>query len=156
MKARLQIDASGLQKALRELPSQMRKSSHRAAATAGAKALADRARALAPVRTGALRASIKTTAGKSRTGAAGVVYFKGAIYRIAHLVEFGTAHSAARPFIRPAIQQAFEASIGRAADALAKHLAKNAEKLAGAGGKAHFARGLRQDARKAAFLGRRR
>lgn len=151
MKARMQIDVAGLQQALRQLPYHMSKSSHRAAARAGAAELARAIKAGAPVRTGRLKRSIAVAAGGRGEGARFKVYFKGAVYRIAHLLEFGTAHSGARPFVRPGIEKAAGPAVKAAADKLGEHLAKNAEKLAGAGGRKHFLRGFRAEARAARF-----
>lgn len=154
MKARMQIDTAALDKALQALPSQMRSSTYKAAVRAGAREIVKVAKAKAPVDSGELRRSIFAQIGRSRPGGArAVVGFKGAVFRRAHLTEFGTARTAPRPFMRPAIAQAFQASISAAAKAMAKHLAKNAAKLAGSGGRKHFARGLRRDARARRFGG---
>jgi len=150
------IDTSALQAALAALPSQMRASSLQAAASAGARVVAKEAKGMAPVRTGALKASIRSAVGRSRrvNSKRSLIYLKGTVYRIGHLVEFGTAHSRAQPFLRPAIERAFNPALAAAAARLGQHLERNAKKLAGKGGRAHFARGLARDARKRKFAGR--
>ena len=84
---------------------------------AGAVVLRDMARARVPVSTGALKARIIAKSRPIRRGvfwaSAGVA--KGEFTsgpragrqprRYAHLVEFGTAHSAAQPFMRPALDR---------------------------------------------------
>ena len=65
-----------------------------------ANSIADRARSLCPVKTGALRRSIKA-------GPASVEVNED--YAMA--VELGTAKRAARPFVRPAIEQSNENDI---------------------------------------------
>ncbi|MHB1001279.1 MAG: HK97-gp10 family putative phage morphogenesis protein [Armatimonadota bacterium] len=67
-----------------------------------AQAIADEAKSLAPVRTGALRDSIEwIKIGDERFVGAGVPY--------AMQVEYGTSRSQAQPFLRPAIVSAVNA-----------------------------------------------
>lgn len=157
MKMTFAVDTAALEKALAALPSQMRKSSLQAAARAGMKQVAARAKALAPEDTGEMKRGIAVGTGKG--GGSGrvraVVYIKGPAYRRAHLAEFGTARAAAQPFLRPALEQAHGAAVKAAAETLEKHLAKNAAKLAGPDGVKHFRRGLKADAKKKAFQQRR-
>jgi histone H3/H4 len=47
-----------------------------------------------------------------------------------HLVEFGTVHSAAKPFLRPAVDESAQAAIDKLAENLWKGIAREAEKLA--------------------------
>ncbi len=71
----------------------------------GALILRDRARELAPVKTGKLRSAIFAAYGKPTSPNVLV----GVNYRIAphaHLVEFGTVHAAPHPYMRPAVSQA--------------------------------------------------
>jgi HK97 gp10 family phage protein len=69
--------------------------------------VADEARRLVPVKSGALKRSITTTnpeRSRLRSHANEVfIGFKPPISRRAHLTEFGTVHSAAKPFLRPAL-----------------------------------------------------
>jgi HK97 gp10 family phage protein len=50
--------------------------------------------------------------------------------KYSHLVEYGTSHSAAKPFIRPAIDSTAGEVVGVMADGLDKHLTKVAARLA--------------------------
>jgi HK97 gp10 family phage protein len=74
----------------------------RNAAMAMARVVAKHARALAPVRTGALKKSIKARRDPERTRGK-VQAFAGATVRYAHLVEFGHPFAAPRAFLRPAL-----------------------------------------------------
>jgi HK97 gp10 family phage protein len=68
----------------------------------GALVLRDEARDLVPVKTGTLKSAIFAAYGDERKSDVLV----GVNYKIAphaHLVEYGTSHSAAHPFMRPAI-----------------------------------------------------
>jgi HK97 gp10 family phage protein len=81
---------------------------------AAARPIVKEAKRLVPVKTGRLRRSITARKGKSDGPAerSVVIGFKPPGRRYAHLVEFGTSHSAAKPFFRPALD-------ARARDALA-------------------------------------
>ena len=73
---------------------------------AAAKPIVAEAKRLVPVLTGALRRSI--TAQTSRKGAKKdqrliLIGFRAPVSRRAHFTEFGTSHSAAHPFMRPAL-----------------------------------------------------
>ena len=84
------MEESGIPKALRD----------------AAELVADEARRLVPVRSGALRRSITTTTPeKSMRPHTKQVFvgFKPPTSRRAHLTEFGTRHSSAKPFLRPAL-----------------------------------------------------
>jgi HK97 gp10 family phage protein len=50
--------------------------------------------------------------------------------KYSHLVEYGTSHSAAIPFLRPAIDEKESECIGNMADALDTHLTRVAARLA--------------------------
>lgn len=65
-----------------------------------AKAIADRARFLCPVKTGNLRSKIEARSDSVEVNA-----------DYAGVVEFGTAKRAAQPFVRPAIEQVKETDI---------------------------------------------
>lgn len=69
----------------------------------GAQHIADLARQLAPVDTGALRDSIHVESGDTPTSRK-VIAGGGAVTYAAH-VEYGTANSPAQPFMTPAIAQ---------------------------------------------------
>lgn len=100
---------------------------------AGAKPIVEEAKRLVPVRTGKLRGSITAQIERRKKDADErviLIGFKQPTSAIAHLVEFGTSHSAAKPFMRPAL----DAKVGEALDEmgriLAKGIAREAEKMA--------------------------
>lgn len=71
---------------------------------AGAKPILKEAKRLVPVRTGRLRRSIVARRGKAEIDTRSIyIGVKPPGRRYAHLVEFGTRHSAAHPFLRPAL-----------------------------------------------------
>jgi HK97 gp10 family phage protein len=71
----------------------------------GADEIVAAAKAAAPVRTGALRRSISSGIGKSgRFIGRLVVGHRGPPARYSHLVEFGTRHARAQPYMRNALQ----------------------------------------------------
>lgn len=81
-----------------------------AIARQGAEHAAESARALVPVRTGALRASIRA----ERTSTGHAVRAGGGAVDYAAYVEFGTRRMAARPYLRPAVESVPWAKIARA------------------------------------------
>lgn len=95
-------------RALRQLPRKAQRAVIREAVKPGAELVADTARNKCPVDSGALKASIKVRA-FSRKGLMGFRigtpkgFFKGDEF-YAGFIEYGTAHMAARPFLRPALQ----------------------------------------------------
>jgi len=75
--------------------------------------IAERARQLAPVRTGALRASIYTVTRDFLSVALGAaVYYAG-------FVEYGTRKMAARPYLRPAIEEKRQELLEKTGEAIA-------------------------------------
>jgi HK97 gp10 family phage protein len=69
MRVRVKVEgAKELERQLRELPGKVEQKILRQAVTAAAKPILDDARAQAPVKSGALRASLKVRAGKRRKG----------------------------------------------------------------------------------------
>lgn len=71
---------------------------------AAAKIIIKEAKILAPRRTGALRKSIAAKVGQLKPAERTVtIGFKKPGRSYAHMVEFGTSHSAAKPFLRPAL-----------------------------------------------------
>lgn len=100
--------AAELDKALRTLGPRVATNISGRALRAMAKPIVQRARQLVPVRTGRLRKSIMAkldrVRGASRTMKIG---FRRGMGRssIAHLVEYGTAHSAPQPFMRPSLDE---------------------------------------------------
>ena len=118
---------------LRALPQKVKKKVVGKAMKAGAAVVAKAARQLAPVETGLLKRAIRAKATRNGNGK---VYVAGNVAadtpygfrrpaKYAHLVEFGTRHSAAKPFIRPAM----EAKRSAAFDAVAAKARQEFEKL---------------------------
>jgi HK97 gp10 family phage protein len=104
-----------------------------AAARAGLRPIAAEAKRLVPVRSGALKRAIVVVAGKpaSETQRTAVLGFKPPESRRAHLTEFGTAHSAAHPFVRPALDGQKAQALEAMGQSLADGITREAEKLAG-------------------------
>jgi phage protein, HK97 gp10 family len=132
MEVQVKIEgALELEKALKELgPIPARKLGGKAL-KAGGEIIADLARVLVPVRTGALEDSItvvmvRATKDSERKAAIG---FRPPASRYAHLVEFGTSHSAAQPFIRPAIDAKGEDAIAVIGEQLWAGIAAEATKV---------------------------
>lgn len=78
-----------------------------------AEMVTDEARRLVPVRSGALKKSITYELPRVGMGQVKVVLvgFKPPVSRRAHLTEFGTVHSSAKPFMRPALDSEAGAAI---------------------------------------------
>lgn len=72
---------------------------------AAAKPIVDQAKRLVPVDTGALRRSITAQIGRRTKASERVILigFRPPTSARAHFTEFGTSHSAAHPFMRPAM-----------------------------------------------------
>lgn len=103
------------------------------AVKAGAEVIADEARRLVHVRSGALRDSIAVKIEKKNRGAdevAAIVGFKSPQSSLAHLEEFGTMHQAAHPFLRPAVDAAAGEAIQEMSRVLGKGIEREARKLA--------------------------
>jgi HK97 gp10 family phage protein len=112
-----------VRKRLEDLPKKVVSKVVRRAIYAGATVIRDAAREKVPVETGALKKSIVAKANTKRGGeisaSVGVAkkrFVKGKRAgryprRYAHLVEFGTAHSAPKPFLRPAMDTRIDAVI---------------------------------------------
>jgi HK97 gp10 family phage protein len=103
-----------------ELEAKLKTAGPRAARRVGAKALREsakpimeKARGLAPVRTGKLEDSITYVATRTRPEQQlmGKIGFRTPASRYAHFVEYGTKHSAPQPFMRPAIDSQAENAI---------------------------------------------
>ena len=112
------VGARELERALKALGNEIGEKLLLAALRAGAKPIVKEARRLVPVRTGALKkaiAVIKATKRQRRRGLAGLfIGIKGSPARRAHLVEFGTVHFRARPYLRPALDAKAKEAIERA------------------------------------------
>lgn len=142
-----------MQRTLERLPKELLKSSESAVLRAGAKPIEKAAKAKAPSRTGLLKKSIGNRVKKGKDGITTArigprTGFKGKSLgkrknkqgvmterfadpnKYSHLVEFGTSHSPAKPFIRPAIDSASGEVVEAMAQGLDKHLTRTAARLA--------------------------
>jgi HK97 gp10 family phage protein len=150
-----------LETLLRKLPDRLAKNVTFAALRAGARIVQKAAQTNlignGSVDTGALVAAQKiSTRRRSRKGAAVVAVGTDKLVRMAlrkgrsktikinprnyaHLVEFGTEHSAAKPFMRPAMDQNGEAALVKILEMSAKGIEREAAALAG--GRKSFATG---------------
>ena len=100
---------------------------------AAAKPIVEEMKRLVPVRTGALRDSIVVLSEKRRKGdneRVVLIGFRRPVSRRAHLVEFGTATSRAKPFIRPALDSQVGTALDEMGRVLARGITREAEKLA--------------------------
>lgn len=104
--------AKELEAALRDLGPKVAIRLGDQALRAAAKPVVVEAKRLVRVKSGKLRRSITAVKGRATKDSERVVFigFKKPVSRRAHLTEFGTSHSAAYPFIRPALD-------GKAAEA---------------------------------------
>lgn len=139
---------------LRSLPKELMKSAETAVLRAGATPILKASKSMVPKDSGLLKKSlglrVATLKGQKsarvgpRTGMKQTVSRKlpnGKTIQVladpnkySHLVEYGTSHSAAKPFIRPAIDQSEGQVIDAMAAGLDKHLDKVAAKLRRKGG----------------------
>jgi HK97 gp10 family phage protein len=100
---------------------------------AGAAPIVEEAKRLVPVRSGKLRDSITAEVERKRNGDSErlvLIGFKRPTSAIAHLVEFGTVHSAARPFMRPALDAKAEEALNEMGRVLGEGIEREALKLA--------------------------
>lgn len=126
---------------LRELPKRVEKKGHRAAITAACTPIARAAKASAPRESGLLKKAIgKKVKSYSRGTVAGIIGAKRAIQgqhkgknrvpaNYLHLVEKGTSHSAAQPFLEDAYNANKDAAAQIAKDKLATVVEAEARKL---------------------------
>lgn len=139
-----------LQEALRELPDATARNVLRRVAKKVLTPIADRARQLAPMDDGRLRASItvgnrltrRQRSQSERGDPNDVVMYAGAgALPQAHMQEFGTQHSPPQPFMRPAwdqgkdrVLESIKEDLWTEIEKAAKRAARKAAKLAAAGG----------------------
>lgn len=128
------INIQGLREldaALAELPRAVERRVMGNAVRAGARVIASAAKQGVPVDTGALKKSIVVRAGKrKRPGlVTALVGFLRPRSRIAHLVEYGTSHSAAKPFMRPALDGHGQEAAEKMKEALRAGIEREAAKL---------------------------
>jgi HK97 gp10 family phage protein len=123
-----------LNKVLEQLPDKLQDRAVKNAMAAGARVIRDEAKRLVPVGPGPhhLRDDIvvarKVKKTRTRKGSVVVgIRNEGRFY--AHLVEFGTSHSAPHPFMRPALDNAQSAAIQKIGPKLGQEVEKQAAKL---------------------------
>jgi len=111
---------------------------------AGAKPIVQRAKELVPVDTGDLRDSITVQIERQRGASekrVALVGFTKPTSRRAHLTEYGTAHSPAKRFMRPALDEQHSSAFGEMGRVLADAINREAERLAGIRGRRRTSRG---------------
>lgn len=118
-----------LERAMKEFGPRFVNNTSGRALRAMAKPVVQRARELVPVGSGALKKSITTKLHRVRGGARVIdVGFKTPTSRRAHLTEYGTRHSAAKPFMRPALDEEAQRSLDEMRRVLAEGIEKEAAK----------------------------
>lgn len=120
--------AREMERVLKQLGPIIARRAGQKATMAAAKVIAAEARRLVPVRTGELKNAIIVLPVKSREEREvhTIVGFQRPTAARAHLTEFGTAHSAASPFLRPAL----DSKVQQALDAMGRELARGIEREA--------------------------
>lgn len=104
---------------------------------AAAKIIIREAKRLVPIRTGSLKRSIVgVSSGRGRAANQRLVQigFRKPVSRRAHLTEFGTRHSSAKPFMRPALDSQHSAALTAMVEVLADGIARAEFKQAYAAG----------------------
>ena len=126
------FDTKKLIETLQKFPKNIQKNVMVGAVRAGANVIRDEVRRKVPIKTGALKKSIVSIQRKAQNG---LITFSVTPSRggnndgwYAHFVEFGTSHSSAKPFMRPAFEQSnnesLEASKKYIAERIPQELAK--------------------------------
>lgn len=126
------FDTKKLIETLQKFPKNIQKNVMVGAVRAGANVIRDEARRKVPIKTGTLKKSIVSIQRKAQNGLItfSVTPSKGKPNDgwYAHFVEFGTSHSSAKPFLRPAFDQSnnesLEASKRYIAERIPQELAK--------------------------------
>ena len=126
------FDTKKLIETLQKFPKNIQKNVMVGAVRAGANVIRDEARRKVPIKTGTLKKSIVSIQRKAQNGLItfSVTPSKGKPNDgwYAHFVEFGTSHSSAKPFLRPAFDQSnnesLEASKRYIANRIPEELAK--------------------------------
>lgn len=127
--------AKEMERVLRELGPDVANRVGRQALRAGAKVIIDEAKRLVPVDSGALRDSIAVREDRKLKASVGheigvnIGFLKPASRR-AHLIEFGTSKSPAKPFMRPAMDSQAPAALDQMGKVLARGIDREAKKLA--------------------------
>lgn len=135
-----------LDNALNKLPENMRKRAFRSVLTSGGRVIASAAKKnIRTNRTGLLKKSIRTKSGVAGRAPYAVIgpsrsvqgTYKGkktVPANYSHLVEYGTSHSKAQPFMRPALDSSGPAVMKKMARGLERFMAREAKKLKAKGG----------------------
>jgi len=120
-----------MRKVLRLLGVAVEKKLAKRADRAGTEPVIAEAKRLVPFGTGALRDSIDVFPLRQLRNGAAVIEMgvKKPVSRRFHLTEFGTAHSVAKPFFRPAMDEKAGDALSAMADDLAKGIKSEAKKL---------------------------
>lgn len=130
-----------LEKALQKLPENMQKRAYRSVLTSGGRVIASAAKKkITKGRTGLLKKAIRVKSGMKGHTAFAVIGASRSIagtykgkrvvpWLYSHLVEYGTAHSAAKPFLRPAVNETGAAVVKKMAIGLDRFLAREVKKL---------------------------
>lgn len=129
------IDADGLENLLKKLPNETAKKVTRLAVSAGARAIRDEAKKLAPydpkrrkgthLRDAIVSRRVKNTNDLFDIGVLGNKAPHG------HLLEYGTVNMSPKPFLRPAADNAQEEVAKKIIKVLARGIFREAKKLAG-------------------------
>lgn len=125
--------AKEMERLLKELGPQVANKVGDQAVRAGARPIVEEAKRLVPVRTGQLRDSITTQVDRRSGGdneRVALIGFKRPASSRAHLVEFGTSHSAPRPFMRPALDSKHREALEEMGKVMARGITREARKLA--------------------------
>lgn len=121
--------AAELDRAMKEFGPRFTNNVSGRALRAMAKPIVRRARELVPVRTGALKRSITTKLGRVKGGQRTIqIGFKRPTSARAHLTEYGTSHSPAQPFMRPALDTEAQTALSEMQRVLADGIEKEAGK----------------------------
>lgn len=111
-----------MERLLKEIGPRASKRVGNAALRAGARVIVKAAKATAPEDTGRLKRSISSEIRRKSGGNTRIIHIGilRPVSRMFHLIEFGTKHMAARPFLR----NAFSSNAGKALDAIGKIMAR--------------------------------
>lgn len=126
--------ATEMERLLKQLGPQVARRVAAQALRAGAKPIVERAKELVQVRTGETKRRIAARPKRRGAGPESTVIEIGVERprsRIFHLLEFGTAHSPAHPFMRPALDERGLEALNEMGRVLARGITREAEKLAG-------------------------
>lgn len=125
--------AAEMERLLKELGPRVASRVGDQALRAATKPIIAEAKRLVPVRTGKLRDSIISRVERKRKDDSErvvLIGFKPPASRRAHLTEFGTSKSAAKPFMRPALDAKAGEALNEMGRVMARGLTREAEKMA--------------------------